>query len=506
MQGEDGAKGEKGDPASVDGGSGFGAPSDLTSGWYTIATIPAPKDSNNAARAVARFGVRDIHSGHHQALVFYACHMYGRQSSITVLNSCIYSQLAIDGIRIMEGSTYDGALLQIHTTDTGDNALRVFLLGDNFQIDGWELRAFVPDGSDPGGVKNWRNLTNPEVSLDITPIIHGGMMSSGPMYYGKTTQHRVLTENDLLTAEKGEKGDRGSDGAKGDRGSGGAKGERGPNGLNGSDGAKGQKGEEGKNGSQGPGGEAGAKGSKGEIGIKGGLGEIGPRGLQGDKGDKGNTGSQGPQGLQGPRGEGNAISVTPPRNFGNSISALESIELDLSSVVFKGVGGPINWIIAFPDNGFFRFTSGHVYEAGEDLSDSVGCAVILKDNKAYKSSKTNDKAVIGFVSGVHEDSRDSINNKVGRNVRVIGIGDSREWIVNKENREEYIQTVFGCNICNEGGNIEVGDLICTSSKPGYFMRQSQDIVRSYTAGKCMETINFDDSGTAKNVYCIMMCG
>ena len=452
--------------------------------------------------------------------------MYGRQSSITVLNSCIYSQLAIDGIRIMEGSTYDGALLQIHASETGDNALRVFLLGDNFQVDGWELRAFVPHGSDPGGVKNWQKLTNPEVSLDITPIKHGGMMSSGPMYYGKTTQHRVLTENDSLggSGEKGQKGERGSNGSngsngakgqKGDRGitgingsngAKGQKGERGSNGSNGSNGAKGQKGETGNNGSQGPGGEAGAKGTKGEIGVKGGLGGVGPRGLQGDKG---NTGSQGPQGLQGAKGEGNAIPVTYSRGFGDSLSALTQIELDVNAILFRGVGGVIYWMVDFPDNGgggFFRFTSGHVYEAGEDLSDSVGCAVILKDNKAYKSSKTNDKAVIGFVSGVHEDTRDSINNKVGTNVRVIGIGDSREWIINKENREEHIQTVFGCNICNEGGNIEIGDLICTSSKTGYFMKQSDDIVHSYTAGKCMEVVNFSESGTAKDVYCIMMCG
>jgi len=61
-------------------------------------------------------------------------------------------------------------------------------------------------------------------------------------------------------------------------------------------------------------------------------------------------------------------------------------------------------------------------------------------------------------------------------------------------------------LCNEGGDIEIGDLICTSSTPGYFMKQSDTIVRNYTAGKCMENIVFDASGKKQNVYCIMTCG
>ena len=230
-QGDIGPQGPQGDPATdastlqgftpeqlVDGRSGVGTASDLAEGWYTIAVVPAPQLLNNQCRAVARFGVRDIHSGHHQSLVFYACHMYGRESSITILNSCKYSQIAVDGIRIMENETYDGALLQVRVSGTGDNSLRVFLLGDNFQIASWELRAFIPDGQDPGGVANWERLTNPDVSIDLTPVLNGGFVSSGPMYYGKTVQSRVLTEQDVGSlmgppGPTGAEGPRGADGA-----------------------------------------------------------------------------------------------------------------------------------------------------------------------------------------------------------------------------------------------------------------------------------------------------
>jgi len=38
------------------------------------------------------------------------------------------------------------------------------------------------------------------------------------------------------------------------------------------------------------------------------------------------------------------------------------------------------------------------------------------------------------------------------------------------------------------------------------MKQSDDLVHGYTAGKCMENIIFDESGKKQKVYCIMMCG
>ena len=66
--------------------------------------------------------------------------------------------------------------------------------------------------------------------------------------------------------------------------------------------------------------------------------------------------------------------------------------------------------------------------------------------------------------------------------------------------------IYGLKVCNEGGNISVGDLICTSSTPGYFMKQADDIVHNYTAGKCMQHIIFDSTGKKENIYCIMMCG
>ena len=47
------------------------------------------------------------------------------------------------------------------------------------------------------------------------------------------------------------------------------------------------------------------------------------------------------------------------------------------------------------------------------------------------------------------------------------------------------------SVCNEGGNIENGDLLCSSSTKGYAMKQDDDLVRNYTIGKITMDCNFD---------------
>jgi hypothetical protein len=170
--------------ARIDGQTIKYSASGLPAGWYTIAVNPGN-------RAVARFGIRDTYSWAHQNVVFYASHMYGEHSEITVLHSSRYVNTPIRYIRIKEGETYDGALLQIYV-DTSSNHLEVYLLGDNFQSMGWILKNFVPDGTDPGDVNNFSALTNVAAQVDLDAIIDGGMATTGEIYAGgKTTQYKV---------------------------------------------------------------------------------------------------------------------------------------------------------------------------------------------------------------------------------------------------------------------------------------------------------------------------
>ena len=83
--------------------------------------------------------------------------------------------------------------------------------------------------------------------------------------------------------------------------------------------------------------------------------------------------------------------------------------------------------------------------------------------------------------------------------KLAAIGDSRQ--------SNYGTTALaGFKVCNEGGAIAAGDLLCTSTTPGYLMKQTDDIMRSYTVGKAMEDVTFDSSGEAQGIYGYLYCG
>jgi hypothetical protein len=62
------------------------------------------------------------------------------------------------------------------------------------------------------------------------------------------------------------------------------------------------------------------------------------------------------------------------------------------------------------------------------------------------------------------------------------------------------------NVCNEGGDIAAGDLICTSSIPGKGMKQADNVVRSITVAKAREAVSFANNTEVKMIACIYVSG
>jgi len=62
------------------------------------------------------------------------------------------------------------------------------------------------------------------------------------------------------------------------------------------------------------------------------------------------------------------------------------------------------------------------------------------------------------------------------------------------------------NVCGEGGNLEIGDLIVTSSIQGKGKKQGDDIIRSTTVAKVRENVSFSTYSEVKQVACIYLCG
>jgi len=62
------------------------------------------------------------------------------------------------------------------------------------------------------------------------------------------------------------------------------------------------------------------------------------------------------------------------------------------------------------------------------------------------------------------------------------------------------------NVCGEGGNLEIGDLIVTSSIAGKGKKQGDDIIRATTVAKVRENVTFSTYSEVKQVACIYLCG
>jgi len=62
------------------------------------------------------------------------------------------------------------------------------------------------------------------------------------------------------------------------------------------------------------------------------------------------------------------------------------------------------------------------------------------------------------------------------------------------------------NVCGEGGDIQAGDFIVTSSIPGKGMKQSDNVMRSITVAKARESVTFSDPSEVKLIACIYLGG
>lgn len=159
--------------------------------WYTIA-------ANDSNRASAKFTVTDTSSGLHQSVHFYATAHYGTDTGakITVVSNTYYGGPPVSAIRIMRGSTYEGAMVQIYALSACNLVVSIY---DNQQSSGWVIKSGVVSTTNPGTVANFAALTTVAASADLTAA--KSFTVSDDLYIGgATTQYKALHTNSTLTA------------------------------------------------------------------------------------------------------------------------------------------------------------------------------------------------------------------------------------------------------------------------------------------------------------------
>jgi hypothetical protein len=135
-----------------------------------------------------------------------------------------------------------------------------------------------------------------------------------------------------------------------------------------------------------------------------------------------------------------------------------------------------------------------------------------------KSSSANQAGAIGVFVSRREltednppaaliDHTESVMNPEGEEVTQVHIAITEVTAI-KETHDISIVNSIGegqINVCGEGGDLQIGDLIVTSSVPGKGMKQGDDIIRSYTVAKARESATFS-AGEVKQIACIYLCG
>lgn len=153
------------------------------------------------------------------------------------------------------------------------------------------------------------------------------------------------------------------------------------------------------------------------------------------------------------------------------------------------------------------FTGSHIcltsslYDVGDIVIDTGTVHKIDVSNvvgEISQSTAAEQKAVVGvFVKSFEDDAfatnidsqglfNDITTDKTYCQVNSVGEGQ--------------------INVCGENGDIEVGDLIVTSTIAGKGMKQSDDVVRNYTVAKAREAVTFSSPTEVKQIACIYMCG
>jgi len=100
-----------------------------------------------------------------------------------------------------------------------------------------------------------------------------------------------------------------------------------------------------------------------------------------------------------------------------------------------------------------------------------------------------------------------ISAKEDGNNREFGVGCFISDLGARQDNRLFINSVGegGILVNNENGNIENGDLLCSSSTPGIAMKQDSDFIMNYTIGKSTQDYNFIDNEN-KLIGCVYYCG
>jgi hypothetical protein len=158
----------------------------------------------------------------------------------------------------------------------------------------------------------------------------------------------------------------------------------------------------------------------------------------------------------------------------------------------------------YTSGSYSPFTGSHIslntLPSHEDGTLVASTGNVSTDDTVYNTfieieptSVSKDKRVIGVVCNRKVEVSDGASNSepntyTTTTTQIIAIGEGRMLV------------------CNENGDIENGDYICSSNVIGYGMKQDDDLLHNYTVAKATEDCSFTGSDDKKLVSVTFHCG
>lgn len=178
-----------------------------------------------------------------------------------------------------------------------------------------------------------------------------------------------------------------------------------------------------------------------------------------------------------------------------------------TTVRAQGGGGANHDFYAF-NGAYGPFTGAHEVLIDANAQPEVGDLIKNKSHLhnanvsntmsfASITTEAYDNAVIGAFVGKRDLSQQ----------QPAGLMNLEEWHQLAYNYDLASVNALGegmINVCGQGGDIKIGDLLCSSSTPGKAMKQPDNIVKSYTCAKAWQPASFDTPADVKQIAVVYL--
>ncbi|MEM4258034.1 MAG: hypothetical protein QXL17_02640 [Candidatus Thermoplasmatota archaeon] len=195
------------------------------------------------------------------------------------------------------------------------------------------------------------------------------------------------------------------------------------------------------------------------------------------------------------------------------------------SIAIEGAGASYDFYASGGGTNYGPFTGAHDGLVTSDFNGVPG-DIVIDTNVVHKSNISNcifenqistsskDKRAVGVLVSIRDLTEMNIPSALTN--KTIWLEGSLTFMPidnYEELMSQYKLITFNAigegqiNVCKEGGNIEIGDYICTSSVPGKGMKQPDDVYHNYTVARARESVNWSaNDNSFKQIACIYLCG